>query len=88
MTDSFNKKELLERVIELNRELPNELLRQAVDLLLGAIGDGLAEGREVCLRGFGRFIPRYYPRAKTKKLGLLFHPSPRLRFKVSEEEEP
>jgi nucleoid DNA-binding protein len=65
-------------VVGLNPELPREVAELAVELFLEAMVDGLAEGREICLRGFGRFIPRFYAKAKTKRLGILFHPSPHL----------
>jgi nucleoid DNA-binding protein len=74
----LKKKDLITRVMDLNRELPTEITQAAAELIVKSIADSLAEGREVCLRGFGRFIPRFYPETRKKKIGLLFHPSPRL----------
>ncbi|MDR1041381.1 MAG: hypothetical protein LBR80_14725 [Deltaproteobacteria bacterium] len=59
-------------------DIPPQVTRMAGDLIFQAIHDGLAEGRPVSLRGFGRLIPRLYADGSPKKLGLLFHPSPRL----------
>jgi hypothetical protein len=71
-------KDLLDRVVELGSDLPPQVTRMAASLMLEAMAEGLSEGREVCLRGFGRFIPRFYAKSNNKKLGILFHPSPRL----------
>jgi hypothetical protein len=59
-------------------DIPPQVTRMAADLIFQAIPEGLAEGRPVSLRGFGRLIPRLYADGSPKKLGLLFHPSPRL----------
>ncbi|MDR1084194.1 MAG: HU family DNA-binding protein [Deltaproteobacteria bacterium] len=74
----LKKKDLIIRVTDLNRELPAEITQAAAELIIKSMADSLAEGREVCLRGFGRFIPRFYTETRNKKTGLLFHPSPRL----------
>jgi nucleoid DNA-binding protein len=79
------KKDLVDRVAMFRDAVPRDVVRLAVDLTLEAMADGLAEGREVCLRGFGRFIPRRYEKAKNKKIGLLFHASPRLKSKIPDE---
>ncbi|MDR1037922.1 MAG: hypothetical protein LBT40_15570 [Deltaproteobacteria bacterium] len=59
-------------------DIPPQVTRMAVELVLKSVPEALAEGRPVSLRGFGRLIPRRYRGSSTKQLGLLFHPSPRL----------
>ncbi|MDR1871329.1 MAG: HU family DNA-binding protein [Deltaproteobacteria bacterium] len=83
---SLGQKELEDKVAERLNELTPEIVHLAVEIILDSIADTLAAGQEVCLRGFGRFIPRHYPKAKRKKIGLLFHPSPRLKEMVGAAE--
>ncbi|MDR1608046.1 MAG: HU family DNA-binding protein [Deltaproteobacteria bacterium] len=74
----IGQKELLERVARLSSELSPILAMTAAENILLTVAEGLGQGREVCIRGFGRFMPRHYAQAKNKKLGVVFHASPRL----------
>jgi nucleoid DNA-binding protein len=84
----LKKKDLLQRVVDLNRKLPQEITVGAAELILTTIADSLADGQEVCLRSFGRFIPRFYSKSKNKRIGLLFHPSPRLLGRTKTDPDP
>ncbi|MDR1111854.1 MAG: hypothetical protein LBP92_14450 [Deltaproteobacteria bacterium] len=63
-------------------DMPKAVIRSAQDLIVQSLGQALAEGRPVTLRGFGRLIPRRYLTG-AKKFGLLFHPSPSLTERLN-----
>jgi hypothetical protein len=73
----LNQKAILERLIKETPDIPPAVLKTAVGTIFQSVHHALGQGQTVTLRGFGRFIPRCYP-AGPKKVGLLFHPSPRL----------
>jgi nucleoid DNA-binding protein len=81
--EPLSKSALLNLLVSRNTQLPGQVVRLAGELLLDKIADSLSEGRIVSLRGFGRLIPRFYEHSATKRLGLLFHPSPQLVQKVN-----
>ncbi|MDR2404928.1 MAG: HU family DNA-binding protein [Deltaproteobacteria bacterium] len=81
--EPLSKSALLNLLVARNDKLPQQVSRLAGELLLDKITESLCHGRAVSLRGFGRFIPRFYKSTPSKKLGLLFHPSPRLVDRVN-----
>jgi hypothetical protein len=66
-----------------HEDIPREVSRTAVEIVIETLSQSLASGRPVALRGFGRLIPRRYERSASKRFGLLFHPSPRLIERVN-----
>ncbi|MDR1313640.1 MAG: hypothetical protein LBQ12_08070 [Deltaproteobacteria bacterium] len=84
MREVYTKNALLSEVVRRLPDIPPQVTRLAVEIVIQALPDGLAEGRPVSLRGFGRLIPRRYSGSSSKKIGLLFHASPRLA-KIVEE---
>lgn len=78
MRPRLEKRELLELVAGTQADIPPHLTKTVVELFLQSLTEALSYGREVSLRGFGRLIPRHYVNSPGKRLGLLFHPSPRL----------
>ncbi|MDR3153706.1 MAG: hypothetical protein LBW85_05395 [Deltaproteobacteria bacterium] len=81
--EALTKNGLLGLVAARLPDIPPQVTRLAGELILKAIPEGLAAGRPVTLRGFGRLIPRRYGGGSNKKLGLLFRPSPRLAALVA-----
>jgi hypothetical protein len=79
LAEPIDGKALKAMVVRRSPDSIDVIVEAAVDVILETIADALAHGRGVCLRGFGRFIPRHYVDSSTKKIGLLFHPSPRLK---------
>lgn len=56
----MTKQELIEKIAERdNHDLNPEEVRIVVDVILGCISDGLAEGKRVEIRGFGSMQLRY-----------------------------
>ncbi|MDR2199386.1 MAG: hypothetical protein LBR53_08045 [Deltaproteobacteria bacterium] len=84
--EPLSKSGLLNLLAQRNPQLPPQVSRLAGELVIDKISESLAEGRSVSLRGFGRLIPRFYFKSASKKLGLLFHPSPRLVSRVNERD--
>jgi hypothetical protein len=74
----LKKKGLTSMVAESLQDIPPEITETVMDIIIDRIAQSLADGQEVTLRGFGRIIPRHYQNTPSKKLGLLFHPSPTL----------
>jgi nucleoid DNA-binding protein len=84
MAEILNKKALIARVAETRADdIPPHLTATVMELIIGDVAGALSEGREVVLRGFGRIIPRFYHNSPAKRVGLLFHPSPRLTAKCN-----
>jgi nucleoid DNA-binding protein len=79
----LSKKTLLKLLEKRMDKLPGKLTNQAGSLIIDCLVDSLCLGRQVSLRGFGRFIPRYYSEQSNKKIGLLFHPSPKLASRIN-----
>jgi hypothetical protein len=79
---ALSKNCLLGLVARRLQDVPEQVTLLAGELILEALHDSLAEGRPVSLRGFGSLIPRRYGGA-SKRLGLLFRPSPRLAAAVA-----
>jgi hypothetical protein len=79
---------LLGKVIRRVPDVPPQVTRLAMDLVLKTLPEVLAMGRPVTLRGFGRLIPRRYTGSPTKRLGLLFHPSPQLTSLIELSRSP
>jgi hypothetical protein len=78
MTPYLDKRTLAGIVAAALADIPKEISSTVVDLIFARIAQALVEGQEVSLRGFGRIIPRYYKNTPSKRLGVLFHPSPKL----------
>jgi nucleoid DNA-binding protein len=76
--EPISKSSLLNLLVHRNPQLPQQVSRLGGEMVLEMIADSLSAGRVVSLRGFGRLIPRYYDQSTTKKLGLIFRPSPQL----------
>jgi hypothetical protein len=74
----LGKKGLVESVAASQADIPPEVTKAVVETVVARLSETLASGREISLRGFGRLIPRYYDKSPSKRLGLLFHPSPQL----------
>ncbi len=70
------------RIRRLQPSFPLELVQAGLREIIDGLAGALAEGRPVILRGFGRFTPRRY-RGRTKKLGLIFRPAPRLLARLN-----
>ena len=81
----LKKQDLLSKVAEEHPDIPRQIVETVGDLIIRKISDALAGGQEVSLRGFGRIIPRYYQNTPNKRLGLLFHPSPKLTAKCNQK---
>ncbi|MDR2338742.1 MAG: hypothetical protein LBF40_01180 [Deltaproteobacteria bacterium] len=81
--EPLTKSGLLNLLVHCNPQLPPQVTRLGGELVLEKIADSLSTGRVVSLRGFGRLIPRFYKHSNTKKLGMLFHPSPQLVRRVN-----
>ena len=62
---------------------PAELTRAALEEIITALAEALAEGRPVALNGFGRFEVRRYAGPR-KRLGLIFRPAAELRNRLSQ----
>ena len=55
----MTKFELINSLTNRSSDLSKDDVRMAVDLILGCIADGLAEGKRAEIRGFGSLTPRY-----------------------------
>ena len=55
-----------DRLDEHNFSLPREHLQAIIQFTFFEIGDALASGEDVFLRGFGRFYPDYKPSRKIR----------------------
>jgi nucleoid DNA-binding protein len=78
--ETLTRNELLSATARRVPEIPSQIARMAADLVIDSLAEALVRGNTVALRGFGTFIPRRYSRSSpgTKKVGLVFHPCPRL----------
>ena len=65
--------------------LPANVIRVGCELFFDEVLKALSAGRAVSLRGFGRFIPRFYLDSPNKRIGLVFRPSPQLRMQINRE---
>lgn len=61
---------------------PAEMIQVAARIILGRLSAALEEGCPITIRGFGSFQVRRYANS-TKKLGLIFRPSPELLARVN-----
>ncbi|MDR3135408.1 MAG: hypothetical protein LBU69_04855 [Deltaproteobacteria bacterium] len=81
-TKKLNKTQTLNILTRKCNDFHPAVVESALDMILRRISVGLTMGQSVTLRGFGRFIPRFYPLG-LKKVGLLFHPSEKLASRVN-----
>jgi hypothetical protein len=70
------------RLKELAPEFPAEMIGLVTREIIETLAGALSTGRQVALRGFGRFQPRRYQKS-TKRLGLIFRPSPELLARLN-----
>mgnify|MGYP003623363764 FL=1 len=61
---------------------PLEVVQAASRIILERLSANLEEGRPIALRGFGSFQVRRYANS-SKKLGIIFRPSPELLTRVN-----
>ncbi len=73
------------RLKKMHPEFPSELIQAAIRETITVMARALVQGRPITLRGFGRFQPRRY-RSSTKRLGLLFRPSPELVARLNKNQ--
>jgi len=74
---TLTRRLMARRLKEMHPDFPRELIEAALKEIISVTAGALSEGRPVTLRGFGRFQPRRYE-GGSKRLGLLFRPSPEL----------
>jgi hypothetical protein len=79
----LSKTALLNLLVKNTPSIPQQITRMAGELIVETVQASLSRGRSISLRGFGRLIPRSYLNASSKKLGLVFHPSPQLTDRVN-----
>ncbi|MDR2350804.1 MAG: hypothetical protein LBF41_09330 [Deltaproteobacteria bacterium] len=83
-----SKTEILKDLVDRNKAIPPKVTRLAGEMIIDTILENIVLGRPVVIRGFGSLIPRRYTGETSKKrVGLLFHPSPRLSRLVNNPEE-
>ena len=79
---TLTRRRLAARIRRARPEFPPELILIAVREIIKYLAAAWAAERTVALRRFGRFQVRRYHRS-TKKLGLIFRPSPELTARVN-----
>lgn len=82
----LTRRRMTARLSSQNPAWPAELMRAAVEEIILALAESLAEGRPVVLNNFGRFEVRRYPGPR-KRVGLIFRPGARLRNKLASASE-
>lgn len=84
---TLTRRRLGARLRRLSPRFPAELVQAAAREIIAALSLALSEERPVILRGFGRFQVRRY-RNSSKRLGVVFRPSPSLTARLNRVPEP
>jgi hypothetical protein len=83
VSEKIDQDDILRLLIEKCDEFPPSVVKEALDLILQSVREALTNGRPVTLRSFGRLIPRRYQPSCFKKIGLVFHTSPKLKSRLN-----